>query len=577
MFFQSACLSYFLSAVFCLFPQEGIHSPLTKNLKGPSVLTLPQFLRQFEKGYTIKHQIIPARYVECALVTATRDWLKNHPAAALKIEDSQITGSLFIPTLRLPEIDSKDLSPTVLKELQEAETRLKSILHENLPSASDIPSLRMGAKLRSVLVRIDISKTRIEPKVVLAGVYFDKSVRLERATFKKDADFSASVFAEPMNVIETKFESLSQFPGLRLFSGAGFAQVIFSAPVDFSRVFIPPDKTLSFTGMAFNEDLNLSSSNLMGTVDFEKVHFKKKAFFNSINADWGDKAKGLAIPKIVAGALVTKDSVFDDAVYFDDSHLQELALCDPDLHQPVIFSKWVTFAESTFRASCFKDAEFLGPSVFSTEFQGPVDFRWTHFAHEANFIGAEFQTNSLKLSGFRPESPLRLSWKQIDGKMQSPEKLTFLLLEENFRRLQDLDSQNAAYYQRRDRFEQNRFWCLMWGYGVRWWHTLGVILTFVAFFSFGLNVLILLWNPHLLSRVPSQLDSLGSKIGLAGRIAFDEAWRRIPPVHYGSNPSVEALIVGRWLILKVLEVLFLLALSNTSQILKELIPRLYPF
>ncbi len=267
---------------------------------------------------------------------------------------------------------------------------------------------------------------------------------------------------------------------------------------------------------------------------------------------------------------MVKDTTFADTTYFDGSYLGRLELCDPKLHRYVVFTKWVTFAESTFGAACFKNAEFSSASVFSSTFQGEVDFRWAHFADESSFVGAEFHADqSLMLSGLRAEKPLRLAWKQIRGKLRKPDKLTYQTLEDNFRRLSDLDSQNESYYARRRDFEPSCVWGPLWGYGVRPLYTMCWIAA-VILVSWFINIS-LIQNNCLRS------FGSGSNRWHAAKIAFEEAWIRFPPTHYGASAEIKILIISRWLILKILEVFFLVACSNTSQVLKELVPRLYPF
>src|SRR5207249_386100 len=108
------------------------------------------------------------------------------------------------------------------------------------------------------------------------------------------------------------------------------------------------------------------------------------------------------------------------------------------------------FANSRIGTACFRDAEFLSGANIVAKFEGDVDLQWAHFAEEANFVGAEFGRKALfKPWGVRVEKPIRVTWRQIGPGLERAESATgfveegiYRTLEDNFRRLGDLESEN---------------------------------------------------------------------------------------------------------------------------------------
>lgn len=107
--------------------QASQNVPVSHPLRKRAPISLRVFLAHFEKGRPIRGRIIRVEYLQCALATAKPDWLKKHPAAALKIEDSAITGSLFMPARRLPEIKREDLPESVRTALPASKSGMRAI------------------------------------------------------------------------------------------------------------------------------------------------------------------------------------------------------------------------------------------------------------------------------------------------------------------------------------------------------------------------------------------------------------------------------------------------------------------
>ena len=118
-------------------------------------------------------------------------------------------------------------------------------------------------------------------------------------------------------------------------------------------------------------------------------------------------------------------------------------------------------------------------------------------------------------------------------------------------------------------FEPNRFSWWLRGYGVRPWHTLAFCIL-PALTVLGLVNYCLLWKGWLYA------FGSGKRRWHAATITFEEAWIRLPPLRYANGGWAKVGIIVSWFVMKVLEGVFVVACSNTSQTLKELIPRLIP-
>ena len=204
-----------------------------------------------------------------------------------------------------------------------------------------------------------------------------------------------------------------------------------------------------------------------------------------------------------------------------------------------------------------------------------MDFRWSHFASDVSFVGADFgSVKELRLTGLRSDKLFRLDWGQWKNRMtsgvatSSEEEHVYLTLLESFRRSGDLDSENECFYAWKEWFHPNRFWKFLWGYGVRPLHTL-VCLTVVF-------VAIVISNADLLQRRSPGTFSTSERWWQASRVAFETSGVTLPPLKYAAGIRWKVLLIVEWLVLKTLQVFFLVACSNTSPVLKELVPKLLP-
>jgi len=241
---------------------------------------------------------------------------------------------------------------------------------------------------------------------------------------------------------------------------------------------------------------------------------------------------------------------------------------------PVTFEKRVTFAGSQFDTACFKDVEFLAATTFASLFRGAVDFRWALFAEDSSFVGTEFkQPQGVQFTGFRVEKQLRLTWGQLEDHLATAgtsreEELVYLTFLDNFKRTGDLDSENACLYAWRERFHPNWFANAIWGYGVRPFYTfLSIVVVFGG---------ILVSNFYLLDRRRTRGYSTRERWWNAAVVAFETSWVNLPPLQYATGERWKLLLIGEWLLMKILQAVFIIACSNTSRLLKELVPRLLP-
>lgn len=516
----------------------------TDKLRKPP-LAFDQFMEFVREGRKIESHTIPATYLEAALGKADPEWLrqKENSAAALKIHNSEVTGTSLQPMDSLPQIPLSGLPQAVQPFLPDPVT----------------------GGIRTVCLKVELSNSVIQPKVVLANLLFREGLRLEGVIFEQDVDFTNSIFEKPIEVVDVTFRGLSIFSATKALAGAGFERVRFEKAAEFAFLDVTQGRSLSFTNLEIVPDFNLFGSHISGNIYFESVKFRGRGFFNQLNSNRSSPG----------GTLSFVDVTFADRAYFDESRLARLIFSEPDGHRPSRFSAWVTFANSQFGEASFKDAEFLAPGNFASRFRGNVDFRWAHFAGEASFVGAEFaEEGALHLTGFRLEKPLRLRWDQVKDRLPkfSPpsqeDELVYLTLLDNFRMTGDLDSENECRYAWRQQFHRNWLTWAIWGYGVRPAHTLiCLLLAFV-----GLTA----WNCHLLNKSTPGALARRKRWWNAAKIAFETSWVNLPPLHYAEGEGWKLLLIGQWLLMKTLEVVFLVACSNTSQLLKELVPRLLP-
>jgi uncharacterized protein YjbI with pentapeptide repeats len=407
-----------------------------------------------------------------------------------------------------------------------------------------------------ITLPIQIVDSVFEKDFDLTGVVLESEVTLEDVGFNGSAYFQGAAFLKRAIFKRVHFGEISDFSGVFFLASMTFNNCEFKRQANFSTANVRRDARIYFTGEKLDVPLDFSGSINLGSLTFEgkerTLQIGDKVYMNGINGD----------PSAPAGELHMKNVELSNSLYLDQSRWATLDFAEAEngSHRPIRFGGFCDFRNGIF---------------------GTANFAGAEFEKGGDFSGAEF-TTLLSFERTKLREPIRLDWKQIreklgrvneKGQTEKLSKESYVELETNFKRLEDLYGENESRYERRTIWEGKRFWWAVSGYSVRPGRTVGWIGAFLLMFS------VINWFAFRGSWFPpaSKRDRLLDRMANAVRLALRAAAPKPKvPERFSPNKRGKALFYFEYGWFKFLEVVAVITFSNTSPLLKEIIPYFFP-
>lgn len=572
-----------------------------------------EFFHQFTDKKVGKGQIsnrsIPAKAIIELLQWAQDEVAAGHAAnlpESLRITNSVIIGGLDFKELRRTAFDA--LPPEVQQKYDSHDKVVvipigiqidNSVFHED----GEVK----GEDFRRVVFSefASFSGSTFE-----TGVSFDESLFQGQATFdgtifKADASFEGATFDYPddrTTFDEAQFLERARFILATFNFGITFEHTQFKNRADFAAAAFK--SFVRFDAAVFQEIVSFDRAQLGGQVIFDKNDFPANVFFTNINDNNTEVEKG---------ELIFTSVNFRGRAYFSDSRLKGIWFSfrpghgvpsqftmhrlGEDPNKPVIFEKYAAFRKLTCVNAGFASVEFHDFADFSNaRFDHYVNLANTTFEKGVNFYGTKFPTtetplqadqanadpdkltDGLILDDVQFQQPANFEWQQIQDKVNTQTKETWRLLEDSFKRAGDLEGQNEAMYRRKLMEKNNgQFWqravnevdFLFWGYGIRPLR-LGIwLLAFYCFFTF------IYWRrPEFLVGNKIKRARFWSRLIFAIKFSAQTSWKFSYGIKHARKSLFKVLTVTHSIGFKILLILFLKAISNTSPLLNELFGKL---
>jgi hypothetical protein len=232
--------------------------------------------------------------------------------------------------------------------------------------------------------------------------HFETTVRLFNVVFKKSVNFSDATFGSTIDMSNSLYEGKTNFANAHFVRGALAKNIEFNGPVRFDGVRV--DDSLDFSTTQFNQSAIFNRGVLSGT-RFFNVRFRQGADFTS--------------------ARFTTDTSFNSA----------------------FFGAIAFFANVTFeQAALLSNTIFLGDAIFTNvKFLGDADFNSARFSGNLgpDFAAAQFE-KTLNLENIVSAGALRLTWEQVQKKLNPETKQVLSVLEKNFQELRQGEDAVAA-------------------------------------------------------------------------------------------------------------------------------------
>lgn len=526
--------------------------PETEFVTSPQLngISFSEFRRMVLDGEEVVGRIVPSSYIVQVLEDAPQ-LLGQSSYARLKLNSCRISGPKTL--LRLP--DPSSTTDQHASDQQESETP------EYLKRRNVTPR-------GYVSLQIEIRNTICEAGVYFPDVVFQKKIIVENSLFRTLVSFQGVVFQASTQFNHVHFGESSDFSGTLVLKDLTFDSCDFKGQGNFSRVNIGADASVIFKGDRLDAPLDFSESVVRGKLFFQgserALHLVDKVYLNRVNKDQTD----------ALGELVANNVEFHDSVYLDQSQWAKLDLAETQggLHRPIRFDGFCDFRHGTF---------------------GVADFGGAEFNHGGDFSEAVFRT-AINFERTKLRQPIRIAWRQIAGKLgrfeeQSssnapgpPANLSkegYEELERNFRGLEDLYSENECRYERRTKMEGKGVEWAISGYWVRPKRTLLLIVLLLIVTS-AINWWAFCggWQAGWFWRAGSHetlLDIL--RVPSAVQLAlYATALKTSPPIGFEANKPGRIVFWTEYAFFKATEVVLMVTISNTSPLLKQLIPYVVP-
>jgi hypothetical protein len=240
----------------------------------------------------------------------------------------------------------------------------------------------------------------------------------------------------------------------------------------------------------------------------------------------------------------------------------------------------------------FTNAEFRGYADFSQAQFGACDLSGAFFEKEANFDQVKFG-QSVICDGVMFQDRLTLPWRLLlapqpptwpwserQTRLTVHDPRTFEALQRAYQRSGDREGQNEALYQEKLLSRQDAWECWLWGYGVRPWRVakwLGIL--------FILCTMLYLLGLPTPPRMTVDYRLRGGVLQQASKKRDLPRWQRFWTAavfsartawHFGYGPEHaqgflwKGITTTQMLASKVLAILFLKAVANTSPLLNDI-------
>ncbi|MDQ3621071.1 MAG: pentapeptide repeat-containing protein [Verrucomicrobiota bacterium] len=308
-----------------------------------------------------------------------------------------------------------------------------------------------------------------------------------------------------------------------------------------------------------------------GIVEFEGTEFQGRSYFRLVEVD-----EFYARPSIVTGTI----------------------------GRPCIFGGRAVFHELRAKQADFQQAEFRGFADFSRARIGSARFTSATFEGDANFNGIEIGER-IMIGGARFQDRLTLSWRLLVNherrwpwqesvmKLEADKASTFENLKRAYERSGNTRGKNEAFYHERrlsrpHGAERWLWWVdrCFWGFGVRPWRVAAWMVVLFAAFTAGYLSNVprhrmgefkyhLADGVLMASRRSASLPSW-HRLWVAAAFSARTAW------HFGYGPEHsrgalwKTITTGQMLGFKVMAILLLKAMANTSPVLNDLAGKLIP-
>lgn len=529
------CVCFTLMLPLSTYAQTNSFRPPHKY----KIISFAQFKRAVLRGDEVSDSAIPFEYVAVAIKNATR-WqcaLKADkqpanscsPNARLRLNRCQVNGTRALTFSRRPLVDYDE-------SIQQ---------YFGSKGMTEAPYLTLPIDLKHVIIQGDL---------ILADVILDNAMTFEDVIFNGDVSFARAAIRRDVGLERVTFRGQSIFSGSLIEASISFRNCDFSHEFNFFQSRILTTGKVSLYGNAITVPIDFAGSDVLGTITFQGVDralkITDKTYLNQINASGSS-----------AGRINVKYVEFQDSLYLDRGRWRTVDFAESwkGYHRPIRFHGF-----NDFRETVFDRADFAG-----AEFDGEADFTDTSFERSITFDRVSFRM------------PARLRWAQIAGKMGQREprfwqrgsatetdKQTLDELERNFKRNNDLESENECHFVRRVLTDGKRWQWAFLGYEL---HILNPLLSLTAvLIAFMVVNWILFANESVaggtfVPRFPRYVRLTVSLL----------TWWQ-PPKEYRMTGVGRAVLWAEIATIKLLMLDVVIALMATSPLLKELIPYFLP-
>lgn len=513
-------------------------------------ISLSQFRRMVLDGEEVVGRVVPSSYLVQVLEDAPQ-LLKQSSFARIKLNSCRISGPKTLIRLPVPSTTPDQSAP----DQQGSETR------EHLRR-------RNATQPVYVSLQIEIRNTTCEAGLYLTDAVLQKKFIVENSLFSSLVSFQGVVFQESTQFNHVRFAEYSDFSGSLMLKDLTFDSSEFKGQGNFSRVNIGPDARVVFKGDRLDAPLDFSESVVRGRLFFQglerTLHLADKVYLNGVNKELTD----------APGELAANNVEFHDSVYLDQSKWAKLDLSETQegLHRPIRFDGFCDFRHGTF---------------------GVVDLGGAEFNHGGDFSEAVFRT-AINFERTKLRQPIQIAWRQIAGKLGRFElesaskeptyaaalsKEGYEELEKNFRGLEDLYGENECRYEKRTKWEgRGAEWAIS-GYWVRPKRTL-LLIVLLLVVSSAINWWAFRggWQAGWFWRAGSRETLLDIvRVPSAVQLAlYATALKTSPPIGFEANKTGRIVFWAEYAFFKAIEVVLIVTISNTSPLLKQLIPYVVP-
>lgn len=511
-------------------------------------ISFSQFRKLVRDGNEVASRLVPSSYILRVLEDAPV-LLRESSYARLRLNTCRITVEPKMPMIRLRQ-------PSHPTDQYTAET-CDHLTRRDLTAASYIS------------LPVEIRNTTCEAAVYFTDVVLQKKLILENSEFSSLVSFQGAVFQESTQFNQVRFGEYSDFSGTLFLKDVTFDSCEFKSQGNFSKANIPPGASVIFKGDKLDAPLDFSESVVRGKLFFQglerTLNLADKVYLNGVNKDLKD----------ATGELAVKNVEFHESVYLDHSKWANLDFAETQdgMHRPIRFDGFCDFRHGTFHVADLGGAEFERGGDFSEAvFETAINFERTKLREPIRIEWQQIAEKLRHVEGKQPSS-------KAQGESGKLSKEGYEELERNFKRLEDLYSENECRYEKRTEWDGKCFSWAISGYWVRPKRSgLFIVLLFILFSITNWLAFRGGWQRGWFWRAgPRQtlLDILlvPSAVQLA---LYATALKTSPPNGFEANKPGRVLFWIEYLLFKVTELFLIITISNTSALLKQLIPYFMP-